>query len=286
MLSLGYLIELLTNFIFVVLIGFGFWYFKLWTTGDGKLFIAFAALLPLSVYNIGYQKFIPSVVLLINIYIPALIIMLFLMLFKSNLKMVGNVVLDFFKEFFQPKQLLVSVVNLFAIFWIIQLLLSFIGLNDYLVRVALTLVVFSFIQSKFKDKSFYVSVFVSLIRLLVDKSVYSIDFAINFLIIVLIWKVIRSFLSGSISKLGSEIFSKTVNTNRLKLGMVLGQNIKEIDVEPEGLTKEQIQGIKKLGLKNVKISQTIPFAPFIFLGVLLTLIFKGNVLIVLMNLLY
>ena len=43
MLSLGYLIELLTNFIFVVLIGFGFWYFKLWTTGDGKLFIAFAA---------------------------------------------------------------------------------------------------------------------------------------------------------------------------------------------------------------------------------------------------
>ena len=54
---------------------------------------------------------------------------------------------------------------------------------------------------------------------------------------------------------------------------------KFIDEEAEGLTKEQIDKLQKIGIKKLKVAQTIPFAPIMFLGVILTLIAKGNILI-------
>ena len=52
-----------------------------------------------------------------------------------------------------------------------------------------------------------------------------------------------------------------------------------LKVEAEGLTRKQIEKIRKLGFKKVKVSSTIPFAPIIFLGVIITLLVKGNILI-------
>ena len=57
-----------------------------------------------------------------------------------------------------------------------------------------------------------------------------------------------------------------------------------IDEEAEGITKKQIYKIKDIGFAKIRVSQTIPFAPFIFLGVLLTILVKGNILIVIINL--
>ena len=65
-----YLLELSVNFIFAILVGYGLWHFRIWSAGDGKLFISFAFLLPLSIYQYGYQPFIPSITLLINIFAP------------------------------------------------------------------------------------------------------------------------------------------------------------------------------------------------------------------------
>ena len=56
-----------------------------------------------------------------------------------------------------------------------------------------------------------------------------------------------------------------------------------IDEEAEGITKKQIREIQKLGFKRIKVSQTISFAPLMFFGVLITLIFKGNLLILIKN---
>ncbi len=320
--NIQYLIELSTNLLFAIIIGFGFWYIGIWTAGDGKLFIAFSVLIPLSVYGLGYQKYIPSITLLINIFIPALLIMLIFILFKIKPKNLKNTLKLFLKEFFQPKQLLNSIISLFAVYWIVQLLLSPIGLgNNYILRIALTVLIFSAIQKKLKNKALYIMLTVSLIRFVIDKSIYSFSFLIDFLILVFIWRLLMSFLRGGISKLGQEIFSKELRVNKLKPGMVLSesvekkekitkqelaalkkqQNIKiikhkgnyfiqkpkssfELDnfigEEPEGLTRQQINKIKKLGIKKIRISQTIPFAIFIFLGVILTIISNGNILIV------
>ena len=320
-----YLIELLTNFLFAITVGFGAWYFCIWTAGDGKLFIAFSALIPLSVYKFGYQEWIPSFTLLINTFIPALLIMVISVLFKIKLNDAKNVFKSFLKEFFQPKQLFDSVIALFALFWIIQILLSLAGLNSYILRFVLTMLVFSSFQSKFGDKVLYIMLAVSVLRMIIDKSVYSLSFLIDFLILVFVWRLIRSFLSGSISKLGLKVFAKEVEVDNLKPGMILSEVIQKkekmskqelnlskkmldtkiikykqayyikkpkgtidlnnfIGEEAEGLTKEQISKIKEIGIKKVKVSQTLPFAPFMFLGVIITILGKGNILILVKNL--
>lgn len=320
-----YLFELLTNFLFVIAVGFGAWYLSIWTAGDGKLFIAFSALIPFSVYKVGYQEWVPSFTLLINIFIPALLIMTVFMLLKLRIEYIKKVLKSFLKEFFQPKQLLNSIIFLFAIFWLIQLFLSSIGLYNYILRLVLTMIIFSIVQKKLGNKALYVMLIVSLLRFVVDKSVYSFSFLVDFLILVFIWKLFRSFLSGSISKLGQEVFTKNVKVDKLKPGMILSEIIQKkekltkkgldalkkipdteiikckqfyyikkpkavmdldnfIGEEAEGLTREQINKIKRLGIKKIRVSQTIPFAPFIFLGVILTIIANGNILIVVKNL--
>ncbi len=104
----------------------------------------------------------------------------------------------------------------------------------------------------------------------------------NFIILLLSWGVFASFASGTLSKLGQERFSKEISIKYLKPSMVIGDN--KISAEPEGLTKSDIRKLKKMKLKKVRVCQTLPFAPFMFLGVILTLIAKGNLLIAVMNL--
>ena len=308
----------------MIAISFIAWYFGIWTAGDGKLFIAFSALIPLSAYKIGYQEWIPSITLLINIFIPALIIMIIFILFKVKIKNIENILKSLLKEIFQPKELLNSIIYLFAIYWVIQLLLFLIGFDNYILRMTITILVFSSIQKKLGNKALYFMLAISLARFIIDKSIYSLSFLIDFLILVFIWKLIRSFLKGTISKLGREIFTKDVKVEKLKPGMILSEAIEKkgkitkkelstlkkepdteiikfkenyyikkpksllevknfIEEEAEGLTKKQINKIKNIGIKKIKVGQTISFAPFIFLGVILTIIVNGNILIVIKN---
>ncbi len=319
-----YIAELITNFFFAVIVGFGMWYFCLWTAGDGKLFIAYSILIPLSVYEYGYQKWIPSITLLINIFILALVFMIGLIIYKLRLKELKKVSLSFLKNFFQPKQLLDSIVYLFAVYWMIELLLSLVGIigveQHYVLKMFLAMLIFAGMQKKMKKTSFYLMLALVLLRLVIDKSVYSLMFLKNFIILIIIWRLIIGFITGGISELGRELFSKEMNIQDLKPGMLLSEFIEKkekmtekelmalkkqenleiiknkniyyikrpksgfefgkfIDEEAEGLTKKQIEVLKKTGIKKIKVSQTIPFAPLVFLGVLLTLIAKGNILI-------
>ena len=164
---------------------------------------------------------------------------------------------------------------------------------------------------------------IGLSRLVIDKSIYSLSFLIDMLILIFIWRLTISFLSGSLSKLGREILTKNILINQLKPGMVLDESIKKkekitkqelnelnkqtnikvikyqknyyikrpkshldlddfLEEEAEGLTQKQINDIKKIGIKKIKVSQTIPFAPCIFLGTILTIIANGNILILIM----
>jgi len=315
--SEGYLMELGTNFLFSLIIGFGLWYMAIWSAGDGKLFIAYSALIPLSAYSRGYQKWVPSSMLLINVFMLGLIAMIAIMLFKTKTKDIKKVSLGFLKDFFKPKQLIDSIVHLFAIFWIVEILLNLAGLgSSYFLKIVLTIVAISIMQNKLKNKAFYLMILISLLRFFIDKSVYSISFVVNFIILILIWRFVRSFLKGSLSKLGQELFSKEVNVSKLKPGILLSETIvkkdlKEInqkkqkalkaikykgsyyirrskshmggesfiDEEPEGLTDKQIDILKDIGIKKVRVTQTIAFAPFMFLGTILTLVSNGNILI-------
>jgi hypothetical protein len=325
-LNVRYLLELLTNTVAVIAVGFGAWFFGVWTAGDGKLFIAFSLLIPLSSYKLGYHAWVPSISLLINIFVPALLIVVVSMFFRMKKNHVKNAFVALLKEIFEPKKLIVTIASLFAILWLVELALSKIGLgNSFLIRAALAMAIYALVESKMKTKAIYFMLAISSLRLILDKTVYSLEFLIQFLFVVVLWRLLSSFLRGSIPKLGEEVFTDKVKVDSLKPGMVLGdiiqkkekatkQELDELKKKPyteiikyegtylvkkpkepgdfknfigdesEGITRAQINKLKKIGVKDIRVSHTIAFAPFIFLGAILTIVSNGNVLILIINL--
>ena len=69
----GYFNELILSVFFALFAGFIMWYVGLWTAGDAKLFVAYTAIVPLSVYNYGYIKYFPSMTILINTFVHVFI---------------------------------------------------------------------------------------------------------------------------------------------------------------------------------------------------------------------
>jgi len=319
-LNTHYLIELFTNFAFAIAIGYGLWHIGIWTAGDGKLFIAYAALVPLSIYNLGYLEWIPSAVLMMNVFVPATVLFTIIILRKSKPKVLFETFKQILKQIFEPKTFLLSFIQFFAIIWATRSLLTLLGL-EFLSFFASFGVLY--LISKYLNRySNYLIIGTGILRLLFDKDLFSFSALFEIILFVLIWKSIRTIYKRGMMKLGYDIFSSDVAVKELRPGMILSDCITRKDdigkehqdklnatnienkvyrgkhyikvpmggrsffeEEPEGLTKHQIRKIKQIGFKKVRVSSTLPFAPFMFAGVLLTLLAKGNILIIITNLL-
>jgi len=72
----SYISKVFINSAIALVIGYLLWYFNLWSAGDAKLFFIFSLLLPLKYYWKTALPYFPSFVLLINIFIPALIFLM------------------------------------------------------------------------------------------------------------------------------------------------------------------------------------------------------------------
>ena len=223
--------------------------------------------------------------------------MIFYLLYKSSLKDIKEASIGFFKDVFNIKKLFTTIVSLFIIYWFIEILLSLFKIKNFFLVILTTILAYNYIKKKTKKGFIFFAIAISLLRLVIDKSVYSSTFLIIFLILIILWEIIDSFLNFSISKLISNIFSNEVEVDKLKQGMVLSEFIQKdenkhikkvksafyadnfLDEESEGLTQKQIEKIRAADIKKIRVSQMISFAPFIFLGVILTLIAKGNIII-------
>jgi hypothetical protein len=301
-----YLLEVLTNFLFSLLLGFGLWYFKIWTAGDGKLFIAYSALIPLSVYSNGYQKWVPSTTLFLNTFIIGFIAMSILLFSKLTYSKLSKLFKSFLNDLINPKKIFETAIILFAIFWIAKLVLSIFGVGkNIFLMIILTILIFSFIHDKIGKRAILLFLAIVLLRFAVDKSIYSLAFLGNFVVLLFIWTALNQLFGGGILNLGQEIFSRDIGINELNEGMILVDTIaikgKKLEIKPkqifgmrkglideeaEGLTEEQIKKLRSSGIKRVRVAQTIPFAPLLFLGAMLTIIAKGNIFIVLKLLIF
>ena len=313
-------LELFTNMGFAVVLGFGLWAGGLWTSGDGKLFIAFAALVPVSVYSRSSYPWIPSLTLVINIFVVSLAVMLAWILRKHSVWSIkGRRLL---KEVIQLS-LLRSVLLLFAISWLVSLFLSLIGVSLQTTPLVLvTWMALSLLQRKAPSWIIYPMAALAVCRLVFDHSVFSLSFVMSFALLVLGWVLIRSLLVGALASACSQAFTKEIPVSSLRPGMKLADSLEAkkdlapkvlkalrkqsgiqvirskagyivrsekksftnegfLKEEPEGLNSQQVNRIQQLGVKKIRVSETVSFAPFIFAGVLMTLLVKGNVLILL-----
>lgn len=301
----GYFIELLIMCSLSLIMGFIIWYTGLWTAGDAKLFLAYSSLVPLSVYKYGHIEYFDSTNILINTFTPVFLVLFVILLFRTRLKQK----IFFLKKAFKPKYMLTLAVFLFAFGWLITIVFHFIKIpSNYFLIVFVLFLIMVFFEKLTSLSPLKISIMIGVLRLIFDSSIFSLIFLKGFLLLVLIFILIRFF----ILHMGFYLFTKELDIKLLKQGMVPAEAVykkkgryekeeltfyslfgyleekakeREYLIEPtsEGLTEENVKKLKRLekqlGFEHIRIQQTTPFAPYMFLGVLLTIALNGNAFI-------
>jgi Flp pilus assembly protein protease CpaA len=291
-------IQTLTNVIITFIFGFFLWSSGLWSEGDAKLFLGYSLLLPVFTYKYGYVSFFPSLVILVNTFIPIAIFYIF----DSFRQTKFNVLKTNIKEIFSLKQILNLFFVVFGLFYILDLfLLQFqISLNIFVKL----LIMFALMEilNKISNATLIISLLGSLLRIILSfNSIFTYTFLNEFLFSVPFFLVLRLIINIT-------EFSVVVKINDLRSGMMLTEQLvhtkkgiekKELslltffdilgsvkesligDVKVR-LTKDDIKVLKmlkkkgKLEFDEIKIAKTVPFAPFMLFGVLLTYFLQGS----------
>lgn len=281
--SESFTFDLIVNSLIALIFGFLLYYLDYWSEGDAKLFFAFTLLLPISVYHFGKINFFPAISILINIFVPITIFYIFKSLRAVSLK-------DILKSFLsrsQRKSFFISLLYLFGLPFVFEYF--HLGLDIF----SSTLIVFILFQvlKRFSQK-YTIILFSSLsilnlMFLLIGGSLLNFLFSFIASIFVLQFLVLMYMIVSKIS------FSAPVSVMKLKSGQILGEplfydnktftkKLKRNGIKIVRLTEKEISALrklsisKKLGFKTLLIEKTIPFAPFVFIGVLLTYILGGN----------
>ena len=287
------------NFFIAAAIAVFFWIFGLWTAGDGKLYITYSLLLSLLGKPESFSLY-PFFILLVFAFVPYFVYLSSYVLFKSGIENIRRKIFEglTFKKAF--KAIIFSVLNLVAIQWVFEFLPEWEPL--VLLRFPLIIGVFFLIERYFKFKGMQPFALVGVARFYFDTRIYSIEFFLKILLMLLLIFFIRKVIPG----LGYYIFTKEKNISQLKVGDVPAEIIykvvdsenresivkKEVpffgfstygiekdkmffDLKGKGFNSSEIKKIKKLlkepwfWHKNLRVYQGQSFAHFLFLGSLL-----------------
>ena len=302
-----YLSDLIINLLFTIMVGFFLWKSKIWTSGDGKLFIAYAFLVPLTEYSKGYITFFPSMTLLINTFVPFVIYAIIVLFFFTTIKQKMKVVTEI-----KIKQVGWLSLSLFALSWLSDIFLLYLGIrSNFFMNIFVIFILIALAQKIFPDKINEMIICMGILRILLDwKFVFTFEFLNEFLGLMLCFFLLRFFFL----KLSFDVFSKKVPIDRLKNGMILADGIyydkkmkkykkerrlafdvilgkknkknnQQFNFLLEELRNKDIEKLielkkqKKLSFNHLKIQQTLSFAPFMFAGTLITILIKGQVFV-------
>ena len=276
--NINYVIKYLINGLIGLMVGFFLFYENIWSAGDGKLFFLYTILIPLNSYIITNYPFFPSFALLINIFVPSAIYMIISLL--VNLKQINfshkikNMIL---------KDLGYTILGLFVLSYILTLILNQLNINSILISNMSTIILFSYLRRKIPKNRVSIMILsvVAILRLIIDKNVFDPTYLYNFLFIIFIYKIVISFLLVNISG----ALTKKISIDKLQSNDILGEVItigKKMFKKGYMINITDVILLKK-HKKHIIISEKIPFAHLMFFGTLLTIIFKGNILIYLNN---
>jgi len=280
--------------------GFGIWLVGFWSEGDAKLFLGYSALLPVFTYKHGYIMFFPSLNILINTFIPTALLFIVFSLLKPDAARLKDIT----RKTFESKNLSSVVLTTFVLFFLLSTLFDYMKLQ---LGVLFNLLIIYFIMEVMKRVKFFnlkaMAMVAALVIIFYYNSVFTIQFAQTFLIALSVIISITILLPYCIE----HSLVESVNIKNLKEGMVLAEPLEKEVGQANGksvlsatynmlksmkesvlpgtfsrLSDEDVKEIAnmqksgKLDCKTVKVAKTVPFAPFMFFGVLLTYILQGS----------
>lgn len=289
------------NFLFTCVIGILIWLSNIWSAADTKLYIAFSFLTPVNVYTAEYIRFFPGIIIIINATIVVLGFLMFTTL-KRDFKKLKE---SFYNLLNNPREIIFNIQIVFLIEWFMKELLSFINIKQTTIFFIFGLLIFVIFFARYlrnlATNSNLIIISLIIVRLIFDFGyVSSMSFFKTFPIIVGVFILLRLFLED----ISDKILCKKVPVESLEPGMITDHFLidtgeKIIARKPhdekvpgknfvvpsvEGFTKEEINKIEKarrenrLGFKYLEVATKVPFAPFLFLSVILTLLLDGSIL--------
>lgn len=291
----SYISTFILNAIIAAAVGFAFWNFGLWSAGDGKLFIAYSTLVPLSVYEIGNIAYFSSYIILVNTFLPLLFFYLAKGVFKTNIRENLNVI-----KTINTKYIIKTSLFILALYSITHTIFYILNWQNFYSIVVSSLLILALLQN-INNKLVYYGLFsVALLNLIMNfEKIVSLELFKSLIATIFLIVFIRFFVMG----LAFNAFTENIKINRLKRGMYLAEKPPfKAPIENQNklkfriflrkkipflfksfeLKEENIRKLKKFYLNEqltrdyVKIYQKAPFAPAIFLGVLITIILRGN----------
>ncbi len=300
-----YYTELAVTVLISLVVGFVMWVVGVWTAGDAKLFTAFSALVPLSVYKYGHVQYFSSMNFMINTFVPFFVVYLFFLLFRTSLKQK----IFYMKKSLKPDQLGQVFLFVFSFMWPLLYFLDFIKVpeNYFYMIFFMFLLMIAFEKLFQKNLTKVLLVFAGL-RIIFDKSLLTLGPWLSMTITFAGFVFLRYF----ILYMGYDYMTKKVDIKLLKKGMVPAEIIykekgkyrkqqilhfslisylqestkkREHLFEPttDGLNEVDVKNLKKLGKKlgfeHLRVYHTLSFAPYLFAGVILTVLFQGNLFI-------
>lgn len=295
------------NLVFAIFVGLLIWYINIWPAGDAKLFMAYSALLPLSLFNALGNPFL-SFDLLINTFVPVFLVMFIMVLIRSTRKDVKESI----KVAFDPYTLFITVLVILGFLWFFMGLLRLFGIpGNYLIYVIILFAVMEGLNKIVPYNTEYFYLLMVLLRLVLDyQSMFTLTSLYYVVSIMFAYIILRYFVID----LGFRGLTVSKNIDDLEPGMSPAEGIvkgKEKDVKYSkekiiffsiphmlrksmikgeyvhsvslsGLTKNDIKKIKSLREKgeikfsSILVHTTIPFALFLFLGIVMTILFQGG----------
>jgi len=243
------IIQQLTGTFLALVVGLFIWYIKWWSAGDAKLFTVYFFLIPVNAFSSSDITF-RVMTLLINMILPIWIFLL-TRAFIANRKSMKKIV----RESLKPKNLLGILLLVLSIPWLIDIILRMVNMkSNFLISIAAMVLISNFLRKYgFWEIISYIAIL--LIRITLE---YSEFFEIESLIITLFW-ILAYFVVRHIILLlmVTNIYDKNKRIKR-------ENKIMKIMIREEG---------------------DIPFAPIMFLGVILTLLIGASLDSLLLNLL-
>lgn len=294
----------LVNIFFGIAIGLIIWFAGLWSAADAKLYISLVILFPISWFNPSSGYF-PGFAVLLNSTLPLLLFLVGQALVQSSWRRKIQALEKISKPAF--------LINIFVVSMGMILLRGLIAnLFKIQINYFMTLPLFLgffWLLGKFKIRIIYIFILVVIFSLFF--SPYLID--LRFFVTVSIFSSLIFFAFWIVS-LSQPIFTREVKITELKEGMILTEMILRknqlfikqplafltfftslmqrirskpiFGYNPDGLKRNEIEKLKKmrragqLEFETIRVSETIPLAPALFLGILITYFLKGSLFII------
>ena len=248
---------ILINTIISFSVGFILWYFEFWCAGDAKLFTLYSLLIPLTFYKYSAIKYFPSYIILFNVFIPLSIILLI-----KSIKKFKNIKHKFLKDL-KPTKIILEFVSISALYFIIKPI-------PYVLIKYLLLYGIIFISKKYIPKMFYILTSIILII-----EIIFLETGKNNLGLILFLTFLSYIIKIILISISNHSFSKKIPVSNLKIGMIPTKNENQKHYFGSPINEEQIKYLTK-HKKFIYVDEKISLSEYMFIGVLITLICKGN----------